>query len=152
MKNIGFDFDGVIHMDVTETDNYGQRHPSCGLYRIPKTPFNKIIDLIKIYHNNGYNIYIITSRSSKSKKIVIDTLNKFNLNNIIKEHNIYFTGDTHNGDKTYILERLNISEFYDDSIIHFKAIYNEKSKNNLKNLKRFYLTVPEKNTIMVMKF
>jgi acid phosphatase class B len=152
MKNIGFDFDGVIHIDVTETDKFGQRHPNCGLYRIPKTPFDKIINLIKVYHINAYNIYIITSRSSKSKKIVLDTLDKFNLNNIIKEENIYFTGDIYNGDKTIILEKLNISEFYDDSIIHLKAVCNEKNNNKLKYLKKFYLTIPEKDNIMMMKF
>lgn len=150
MKNVAFDFDGVIHIEVTLADKNGQRHPIKGLNYIPKTPFNKIIDLIKIYHENGYNIYIITSRNNKSKNIVIHTLSSFKIYHLIKH--IYFTGDTHNGDKTELLEKLNINDFYDDSIYHFKSVINKKRKNKLKNLNRFYLTLPEKNDILRIKF
>jgi acid phosphatase class B len=150
MKNVAFDFDGVIHTEVTMTDRNGQRHPIKGLYYIPKTPFNKIINLIKIYYENKYNIYIITSRNSNSKNILIQTLYNFKIYNLIK--NIYFTGDTHNGDKTVLLDELNINDFYDDSIYHLKSVINEKRKNKLRNLNRFYLTLPEKNDIFRIKF
>jgi len=150
MRNVAFDFDGVIHTEVTLTDGNGQRHPNKGLNYIPKTPFNKIIDLIKIYHENKYNIYIITSRNSKSKNIVIKTLYDFKIYHLIKQ--IYFTGDTHNGDKTVLLDELNINDFYDDSVYHFNCVINEKRKNKLKNLNRFYLTKPEKNDILRIKF
>lgn len=150
MKNVAFDFDGVIHTEVTLADKNGQRHPVKGLNYIPETPFNKIIDLIKFYHQNKYNIYIITSRNSKSKNIVIKTLYNFKIYNLITK--IYFTGDTHNGDKTILLDELNINNFYDDSIYHFNCIINEKRKNKLQHLKLFYLTRPEKNDILRIKF
>ena len=57
MRNVGFDFDGVIHTEVTKADKYGQRHPIC--FNNPKTKFDKIIKLINLYHKNNYNIYII---------------------------------------------------------------------------------------------
>jgi hypothetical protein len=154
MKNVAFDFDGVIHTEVTPTDNNGQRHPVNGLYNIPLKPFNKIIDLIKIYNKYKYNIYIITSRTSKSKHILIQTLYNFEIYNLIK--NIYFTGDFYNGDKTKLLDELKITDFYDDSIYHFNRVLyekkNNKLNNKLKNLKNFYLTIPEKNNILKIKF
>lgn len=150
MKNVAFDFDGVIHTEVTLTDKNGIRHPINGLNYIPKNPFNKIIDLIKIYHKNKYNIYIITSRSNISKNIVIKTLYNFKIYDLIKY--IYFTGDTYNGDKTELLDKLNINHFYDDSIYHFNSIINKKRKNKLKNLNKFYMTLPEKNDIFRIKF
>ncbi len=152
MKNVAFDFDGVIHTQVTNTDKYGQRHPVIGLYAIPENPFNKIINLINIYNKHGYNIYIITSRSTRSRSIVKDTLLKFKLNSIIKDENIYFTGDTHKGDKTALLDELKINDFYDDSLLHLNAVINKKNINKLKNLNRFYLTIPEKNDILRIKF
>jgi len=150
MKNVAFDFDGVIHTEVTLVDKNGQRHPIKGLDYIPKTAFNKIINLIKIYHKHKYNIYIITSRNSKSKNIVIKVLKNFKIYDMIKQ--IYFTGDTHSGDKTVLLDELNINDFYDDSIYHFNCVIIEKRKNKLKNLNTFYLTRPEKNDILRIKF
>jgi len=148
--NVAFDFDGVIHREVTKADEYNQRHPINGLYHFPQNPFSKIIDLINIYFEKKYNIYIITSRNDNSKKIVIDTLHRFKIFNKINQ--IYFTGNTHNGDKTELLEKLNIHHFYDDSMYHFNCVFNKKKENKLKKLQKFYLTVPEKNNIIRFNF
>ena len=146
--NVGFDFDGVIHIDVTPHDNYGQRHPSIPFHHIPSNPFNKIKKLIKFYHSYDCNIYIITARTSRSKQVINKTLEQFGLNKFIPEQNIITTGDTYNGDKIDILEQLNIYDFYDDSIKIFKSIIDAKNKNRLKNLKNCYMTIPEKNKII----
>ncbi len=149
MRNVGFDFDGVIHTEVTHTDRNGQRHPEKGLYALPEKPFNKIIKLIKLYHQNKYNIYIITSRTGNSRNIVMKTLFNFGLYDIIKENNIYFAGDMYGGDKGLLIEQLKISEFYDDSIYHFRSIYYKK--NSIKYPKKFYLAIPENNDIIKLK-
>jgi hypothetical protein len=151
MTNVAFDFDGVIHKDVTKHDEYGHRHPIYGFNTIPLNPFTKIINLIRIYHKYKYNIYIITARNSNSKNIILETLKKFGLDKIINEKNIYFTGHINNGDKTNIIDELKINYFYDDSIYNFNSVYREKNKNKLKNLRKFYLTIPEKNTIISLK-
>ena len=146
--NVGFDFDGVIHTNVTLHDKYGQRHPSIPFNNIPTHPFNKIIKLIKLYHLQNCNIYIITARSSHSKHVINKTLEQFGLNKYISENNIITTGDTHNGDKIHILEDLNINDFYDDSIKIFKSIIKAKNCYKLKKLKNCYMTIPEKNKII----
>jgi hypothetical protein len=151
MKNVAFDFDGVIHINVTPTDEFGQRHPTNGLYCVQQNPFRKIIKLIKFYKKYDYNIYIITSRNEKSKEYVIKTLENFNLLDIFNEKNIYFTGDTYKGDKTELLDKLQINHFYDDSIYHLKSVIRQKKNNKLKNLNRFYLTIPEKNSVLRIK-
>lgn len=146
--NVGFDFDGVIHSNVTPADIYGQRHPNISFYSIPSTPFCKILNLIKMYHEHNYNIYIITARSSKSKEIIKKTLDNFGVSRYIPEQNIITTADYYNGDKTYVLDRLNIVDFYDDSIKIFKSIQQAKKNNMLRNLHNCYMTIPEKNKII----
>jgi hypothetical protein len=146
--NVGFDFDGVIHKSVTKADMFGQRHPSIPFDKIPDTPFSQIIDLIKIYHANKYNIYIITARPSIYKNLIKNTIIKFGLNKYISDSRIITTGDSHNGDKVETLEKLNIIDFYDDSIIIFKSIKKAKNRNMLKKLKNCYLTIPENNEII----
>ena len=108
IKNVAFDFDGVNHIDVTQTDENGIRHPIMGLDNIPNTPFKKIINLIEYYYKNNYNIFIITARTIEYKDIIIKTLQKFNLLNMISNKNIYFTGNNINGDKINVLEELKI--------------------------------------------
>ena len=146
--NVGFDFDGVIHIDVTKHDNFGQRHPSIPFNHIPSNPFNKIINLIKLYYKYNCKIYIITARNSHSKDIIFDTLHKFNINKYISKDNIITTGDTYNGSKIEMLEKLNIHDFYDDSIKIFNSIVNAKKNNKLKKLKNCYMSIPEKNKII----
>ena len=151
-KNVAFDFDGVIHIDVTSTDNYGQRHPTIPFTEPAPNKFIEIIDLIHIYHKYNYNIYIVTARRSESRNIIIKTLINFGVKEFIPDENFYFTGNLElNGDKVSTLEQLKINHFYDDSISHFKSIYNAKKYGNLKNLKNCYLTKPERNEIIKLK-
>lgn len=151
MKNVAFDFDGVIHINVTQTDEFGQRHPVNGLNYVQSEPFEKIIKLINFYKKYNYNIYIITSRNEKSKQYVMKTLKNFNLLYVFNEKNVYFTGDTYKGDKTELLDKLKINHFYDDSIYHLKCVIRQKKMNKLKNLNIFYLTIPEKNSVFKIK-
>ena len=74
LKNVGFDFDGVIHIDVSKTDEFGNRHPTIPWTSVGINKFDKIIDLIYFYNKHNYNIYIITARTSDSKDIVKQTL------------------------------------------------------------------------------
>ena len=144
-KNVAFDFDGVIHVDVCPTTKSGQRHPTFP-YHLPAAPnkFKKIINLIHKYHENNYNVYIVTARMSNAKNMIKQTLINYGVKHIIPDHHLYFTSDLHqSGDKVFTLEKLNICDFYDDSISHFVSIYNAKRINKLKNLKNCYLTKPE---------
>jgi acid phosphatase class B len=150
--NVGFDFDGVIHTNVTPHDKYGQRHPSIPFNKIPSQPFYKILKLIKLYYLHNCNIYIITARSSQSKDIIYNTLKNFGIDKYISENNIITTGDTYNGDKIDVLEYLKIIDFYDDSIKIFNSIKNAKNINKLYKLKNCYMTFPEKNKIIKLDF
>jgi hypothetical protein len=145
-KNVAFDFDGVMHVDVCPTTKSGHRHPTFP-YHLPAAPnkFKKIIDLIHKYHENNYNVYIVTARMSYAKNMIKQTLINYGVKHIIPDHHLYFTGDLNgqDGDKVSTLEQLNIYDFYDDSISHFVSIFNAKKQNKLKNLKNCYLTKPE---------
>jgi hypothetical protein len=149
-KNVGFDFDGVIHVDVTPTSETGHRHPTIPRNYPAPNKFNEIIDLIHTYHKYNYNIYIITARNSQSRNMVKQTLINFGVSHMIPDENMYFTGDFNgqDGDKVSTLEHLKIRHFYDDSIAHFKSIYNAKKNNKLMYLNKCYLTRPEVRKII----
>jgi hypothetical protein len=146
--NVAFDFDGVIHKDVSKTDKTGNRHPTIPFNEISKNPFQKIIELIKIYKSLNANIYILTARPSLYRDLIIKSLDIYQIP--INKDNIICAGDT-GGDKIEYLERLNINHFYDDSIYHFRRIYEAKKQNKLKYLKKLYLTLPEQNKIAEIK-
>ena len=149
-KNVAFDFDGVIHVDVSPTSQSGNRHPTFPR-NLPAAPnkFKTIIELIHKYHKHNYNVYIVTARMSYAKDMIIQTLINYGVKHIIPDHHLYFTGDLNqNGDKVSTLEQLNIRDFYDDSIFHFVSIYNAKKNNQLRNLKNCYLTKPEVEQIV----
>jgi hypothetical protein len=152
-KNVAFDFDGVIHVDVSQTSQSGHRHPTFPRH-LPAAPnkFKKIIKLIHKYHENNYNVYIVTARTSHCKNIIIQTLLNYGVKHIIPDNHLYFTGDLYgqDGDKVSTLEHLNIHDFYDDSISHFISISNAKKNNQLQNLKNCYLTKPEIEQIVKM--
>jgi len=145
--NVAFDFDGVIHRNVTKPDRTGQRHPSIPFNQIPSSKFDIIIDLIKYYRQNNYNCYIITARTSRCKNLIRHTLNLFGIDNtIIPDCNIITTGDT-GGCKNSYLENLNIRDFYDDSTNIFRSILKAKQQRKLTKLKNCYITYPEHNNI-----
>ena len=143
-KNVGFDFDGVIHKDVGLSDINGQRHPNIPFNDIPKNKFTEILELIKVYKKNNYNIFIITSRLNIHKNIIKKTLDLYNLKDIIPDENIICTGDI-GGEKIQTIHNLKINDYYDDSISHIKDII--KNRKYLIYLKNCYMTFPEKNTI-----
>lgn len=62
---IGYDFDGVLHVDVTPADSTGQKHPLT--YVGPYKPFDKIITQIKDQLNKNHKIYVVTARHKSSK-------------------------------------------------------------------------------------
>ncbi len=149
-KNVAFDFDGVIHVDVSPTSESGNRHPTFSRH-LPAAPnkFRKIIKLIHKYHEHNYNVYIVTARMSNAREMIKQTLINYGVKHIIPDHHLYFTGDLNqNGDKVSTLEQLNIRDFYDDSIYHFVSIYNAKKNNQLRNLQNCYLTKPEVEQIV----
>lgn len=146
--NVAFDFDGVIHKDVSKTDRTGNRHPIIPFDEISKNPFHKIISLIKIYKRANSHIYILTARPSLYRDLIIKSLDLYQIP--IASNDIICAGDT-GGDKISYLERFNINHFYDDSIYHFRRIYEAKKQNKLTHLKKLYLTLPEQNKIAEIK-
>ena len=109
-KNIGYDFDGVIHTDMKPAAPWETHHPlSYDLKTI-----NKIYDLIRIkikYEvENGANIFIITARGMNTCSF----LNAFIQRHIgvnIKQSNIICTSG---GSKINALKSNNIHIFHDD--------------------------------------
>jgi hypothetical protein len=128
MSNIyAYDFDGVIHKSVTPPDVYGQRN------ELPiknYTPFTKIINQIKNQQLTN-KVYIITARDLGDPK-PLEYLTEHNLSNL----EIYYTN---NQDKSEIIKKLKITEFYDDSILRINQTYDAI----LPNLKKLYLVIPE---------
>ena len=144
--NYGYDFDGVLHISVTQPDKTGQRHAKIwyGPYHAetwygPYKPFKKIIEKIKNNLSDGDNVYIITARSSDSQP----TINKFLEDNNLSElkDKVYYTD---NQDKTVVLNNLQINEFYDDSCLRINELSSKMKNNLLPHLKKLYFVEPEK--------
>jgi hypothetical protein len=135
-RNIGFDFDGVIHSDVGFPDPYLQRHPKNmqGSF----TPFNKIIQRIKLEHKFGNKIWIITARSNNSYNIIKSHLELYHMSHLIS--GVKFSDGR---DKFTILNELDINAFYDDSCCRINELYPKLGKGSLRQL---YLVYPEFNT------
>lgn len=140
-KVIGFDFDGVLHKDVTPSDFLGQRHPLNQDNPFP-TPFEEIINLIKKKHQRGDIIYIITARINNiyNKKIINEYLDNIQLKLLI--NGIYLTSGE---DKTKLINNLKINDFYDDSCLRINELYYKKINGQTPTLKRLYLVTPENN-------
>lgn len=116
-NNIGYDFDGVLHISVTKPDPNGQIHPLPNFRHMPNylQPNQKIINQIKSQFQQGNKIFIITARQSINS---LNTINTFlsrkdvNLNSIINYNDIILS----KGNKGITLAQKNINTFYDDSI------------------------------------
>ena len=135
--NYGYDFDGVLHISVTQPDKTGQRHAET--WEGPYKPFKKIIEKIKNNLSNGDNVYIITARSSFSES----TINRFLDDNDLSQlkDKVYYTD---NQDKTVVLNNLQINEFYDDSCLRINELSSKMKNNLLPHLKKLYFVEPEK--------
>ena len=138
--NIGYDFDGVLHTNVSSFDSYGQRHPLNYNYIDPKFSFDAIINQIDNEINLGYNIFIVTARDSDSLNTIINFLKTTKLDNKIPVSHIYFTK---NQNKINILNKLNINIFYDDSCLRVIELYNANTAGKLPELLEIYLVDPK---------
>lgn len=134
-RNIGFDFDGVLHVDVGYPDRHLQRNPHN--LEGPYTPFESIINLIRSEYRSGNKIYIITARpnSIKSLNAITYHLKKYDL--IDKISGIEFSN---NKSKAKLLEEKMIDTFYDDSCLRIRELFDNKECPTLKYL---YLVYPE---------
>ena len=109
--NIGYDFDGVLHISVTRPDRTGQIHPTPSYRHAPNLliPNRRIINQIKQNHNSGMNVYIVTHRRSRrSINTILSFLNRTDVGlGFINSSNIILS----RGNKGYDLNRLNIIHF-----------------------------------------
>ena len=140
---IGYDFDGVLHTYVGLPDKSGQRHCLTDNDISPKYQFHPIINQIKYQIDNGYEISIITARNRDSFEIINNFLINSILSNDVSKIKIYFTADM---DKTNILSKLKINDFYDDSCLRINEVYNSIIANRLPNLTNLYFVEPENMT------
>ena len=140
--NIGYDFDGVLHISVTKPDPNGQIHPLPHLRHSPyqMQPNQIIVKQIISQYNQGNKIFIISHRLSKNSHNTICSFlgrQDVNLTNIINCKNIYLI----KGNKGVILKKMNIQTFYDDSLNVLNDIINGYSNIKL------YLVSPYNQSI-----
>ena len=139
-KNIGFDFDGVFHIDVTPHDQNGHRHPFDHYEPNPKK-FDKIHNLIKNKYENGNTIYIITARDNKSKNLIRNYLNNHGMQ-FVDDDKILCNGSK---PKSETIREYEIAEFYDDSQINIDDIM--KNKYKLDKLEKLFFVNPDDESI-----
>ena len=140
-KNIGYDFDGVLHTNVSPPDDQLQRHPHS--LRGPYDPFNKIILQIKNEILDGHHIYIITARkkTQSNENTIIKHLENNGLKKFINKIKIYFSAGVN---KTEIINNIKINAFYDDSCLRILELIQSQVKNLLPYLTQIFLVDPDK--------
>jgi len=124
IKNIGFDFDGVIHTNVGTDNKIVPRKAKTD--PIEKDIFREIHDKIFNYHCHNYIIYIITGRKGEKQiKKIKKYLNDCGINEqIIPEKNIKAIGGE--GDKVNKAIELKLDEYYDDSTSEIQKFIEKK--------------------------
>lgn len=139
---IGYDFDGVIHLDVKPVNVYGERWSFNNIAQ----PATKIIDQINKTGLHA-NIYIISARPSNQSNynIISDFLSKYILPNVLNQIKIYLTSGK---SKIDLISKLELDQFYDDSCLRIGQIHNAQLKSVLPKLKKLYLFVPETQVIV----
>lgn len=142
IKNIGYDFDGVLHVDVGPPDIYGQRHPFSHRTNNLK-PFDKIINQIYLELQSGHNVFIITARSDNSKTLIKNFLSGTILKNYLNSIPIYCSAGKN---KTQILDQLRINIFYDDSCVRILELQKSILNGKLPNMEKLYYVKPELQT------
>jgi hypothetical protein len=141
-KNIGFDFDGVIHENVGPDNGKNSRTPKelDIKYRFEEIQ-NKIFD----YNCHHYNIFIITGRggSAKQRNIIRKYLDDCGINEeIIPDRNIYTLGG--DGNKVDTAIKLQLDEYYDDSTKEIQKFIDRKCEILVVNPKfRLFQTFPD---------
>lgn len=139
-KNIGYDFDGVLHIDVGKMDKNLQRHP---IHMGPYQPFPEIIKKINYQLLEGHRIHIITARHDTINNYVtiVDHLTKCIKKRFIKDIQIHFTNHK---SKVDIISKYEINEYYDDSCYRLSEIQTIRDNDKLPLLNRVFLVIPEK--------
>lgn len=138
IKKIGFDFDGVVHIDVTEPDAKGVRHPLNHDDPNPN-PFSQMHDIIKSENSKGNEIFVITARDEKNYDLIRNYLNKNELDFINDDHIILLN----NTPKSYALRKYEIQVFYDDSPNYINNIIT--NIDSLPYLETLYCVYPNKH-------
>jgi len=142
---IGYDFDGVLHTNVGNYNDKGERELT-QLNFDNMIPFTQIIDQIKNQMATGNKVFIITARPYDSQFQIKQFLDKQGLSQIDLD-NIYCTDGL---DKTTILGKLKVNEFYDDSCLRIMEIRTSKNNNFLPHLEKLYLVYPETQNFILI--
>jgi hypothetical protein len=128
-KNIGYDFDGVLHTYMAPGQSLWHTHHPKELYNVPNEHFfHTMLCKLKYEMDNGSNIYIITARNSGTMcNFVNQYLNYFFDSSKIKI--LCINGQN----KSFIIQQNNIHIFHDDYIGNINKI-----KSNPSNLEMLY--------------
>jgi hypothetical protein len=139
IKNIGFDFDGVIHKNVDKDDGQHSRNPKDNL--LLEHRFEEIHNKIFDYSCYKHNIYIITGRGKRGP--IFEYLNSCGLNfEIIPRDNINAIGGK--GNKVDMAICLRLDEYYDDSTSEIQKFIDRKCEILVVNPNfRLFQTFPE---------
>lgn len=141
LRRIGFDFDGVIHTNVHVEDKSGSRNPVDHNKRNNRC-FKLICDEIRKFVGQGYEIFIITARSSaNSREIIRDNLSHCGITpSMIPDSNIYTIGQNSKAD---LAIHLRLAKFYDDSIKQINDFI--RKGESLPSPFELYHALPEQN-------
>jgi hypothetical protein len=144
MKKIGYDFDGVLHKNVTAQDSLGERHHTDNT---PLRIYYDIIQQIMGHIANNNEIYIISRGEGMRVRNNIDDIFKKIYSaelrkDYIKDENIYTDLYEKNISKSKLIEDLNIDEFYDDSVFNIHDINRQRKKGKINT--KLLLVNPEK--------
>jgi len=131
---IGYDFDGVFHKSVGETDTLGERNYIDGENIIP---FFVILDRVKKEIGAGHEVFII---SRNDKEIVLKNLKKLAIDMLFKDENIICDLGKKNISKSEIIKEKKIDVFFDDSVFNIHQINRDKKKKKLNT--QLYLVNP----------
>jgi endonuclease/exonuclease/phosphatase family metal-dependent hydrolase len=139
-KRIGYDFDGVLHISVSEPDEKGIRY--IDNLTGPYIPYNRIINQI---HKQLLNNYIVCIISSRKESTIEETIQNFLKNTVlepyINEINVIILPDNMN--KVDIIKSQNLYSFYDDNCFNIIHIHNAMKNGLLPNLEQLVLVKPE---------
>ena len=131
---IGYDFDGVFHKSVGETDTLGERNY---IDEENIIPFFVILDRVKKEIGAGHEVFII---SRNDKEIVLKNLKKLAIDMLFKDENIICDLGKKNISKSEIIKEKKIDVFFDDSVFNIHQINRDKKKKKLNT--QLYLVNP----------
>lgn len=141
-KNVGYDFDGVLHIDVLESDEMGQRNPigMHGPYRV----FRRMVDNVVQDLSEGNGVFIVTSRTGtkNNHRVVWKHLEKAGLGPFLDRISVLFTNGK---DKAIFVGKYKINTFYDDSCVKIDELYVARKNGWLPYLTNLYFVIPEED-------